>query len=226
MWRVARRAAVVARELSPTFVAADQAARRRSFILRTRAAAFAAHARVKIDVAPDAQIGRAVRVVFEPETNNVLHIGPRSLVADHVLIQLKGGSMRVGGDVQLRRGCIFNVAGDLSVEDDCILSWGTVVHCSTRIHVDSMVIIGEYSTLVDSSHYFTEPDAPVWHNVRTGSVDIGRNTWLGAKAVVARDAKIGSHCIVAANSVVVGEVPSGSLASGVPATVRPLSLPW
>lgn len=224
MLRRTRRRAL--RAVVNTSADAAAAMRRRAFIARTRAAAIAAHATVDLSVHPEAEVGRDVRVTFEPWSHNLLHVGPRSTLGDRLLINLHGGEVRVGDLVRIRRDCVFNVAGELVLDGDQVISWGTVFHCNTRVHLERMVIVGEYTTFADSSHRFTEPDAPILHNVRSGSIDVGRNTWIAAHAVVTRDAKIGSHCIVAAGSVVAGEVPSGSLASGVPATVRPLSLPW
>jgi acetyltransferase-like isoleucine patch superfamily enzyme len=57
-------------------------------------------------------------------------------------------------------------------------------------------------------------------------VRVGYNTWICPKVTLAKGADVGAHCIVASNSVVVSKVPDGSLASGVPAEVRPLPLPW
>ena len=65
------------------------------------------------------------------------------------------------------------------------------------------------------------------HNIQLGPVEIGNNSLIAAKATVARNSKVGDFCIVAGNSVVTGEVPSGHLASGVPAkVVKELDLPW
>jgi acetyltransferase-like isoleucine patch superfamily enzyme len=202
------------------------AARRRAFLARIRLAAEMAHATVELRIADDVQIGRGVRVTFEPWSRNALHIGPRGSLGDRVLIQLKGGTIRLGDLVEIRRDCVLNVAGNLVVEGDTPISWGSVIHCSSDITLHRMVGLAEQVTLADSSHYFTEPDEHFWHNVRTGSIEIGRNTWVCPKVTVTRDATIGSHCIIGAGSVVVGDIPDGSLASGVPATYRPLPLPW
>ena len=52
-------------------------------------------------------------------------------------------------------------------------------------------------------------------------------TSICSKATIARGARVGDHCIVAGNSIVTGDVPSGHMASGVPATVvREVPLPW
>ena len=214
------------RAVLPPAQALATTARRRAFIARVRVAAAVANASVDLTIAPDVFIGRDVEIVIEPWSHNVLQIGAQSRLDDRVLIQLKGGTIRIGDRVQIRRDCVLNVAGELTLDGDSPVSWGSVIHCSTRIHLERMVGLAEQVTLADSSHFFTEPDEHFWHNVRTGSIEIGRNTWLCPKVTVTRDAKIGSHCIIGAGSVVVGEVPAGSLASGVPATFRPLQLPW
>lgn len=224
--RLAGNAVRATRAIAPQTQAALQRARHDALVARIKTAAIWNNASVDVHIDPDVRIGRGVRVTFEPWTRNVLHVGPGSWIDDNVLIQLKGGSVEVGPRVQLRRDMVLNVAGKLVCEGDNVVSWGTVIHCSTDVLIGSRTIIGEYTTIADSVHYFTTPDDHVWHNVRTGSVAIGRNTWVCAKATLGRGADVGSHCIVGASSVVTGAVPDGSLASGVPAVVRPLSLPW
>ena len=143
-----------------------------------------------------------------------------------MLIQLKGGQVRIGENVELRRDVLLNIAGRLEVRGNNPTSWNTVIHCSNEVTLDEMVGIAEHVTIADSSHFFTTPDEHFWHNVRVGTVTVGRNTWICPKVTLARGAHVGDYCIVGSNSVVVGDVPDGSLATGIPATFRPLPLPW
>jgi len=54
-------------------------------------------------------------------------------------------------------------------------------------------------------------------------VTIGRNVWIGMRAIVLKGATIGDGAIIAAGSVVTGDIPGNVLAGGVPARViRPL----
>lgn len=216
----------VARRAAPTVTAARRRARRAAFLAQTRSAARMVRASVDLDVAEDLRVGRDVRVTFEPGSRNVLHVGPGSTFEDRVLIMLKGGSVELGPRVEIRRDVVLNVAGRLRVEGDTPISWGSVLHCSTEVVLEPMVGLAEQVTVADSSHYFTEPDVHFWHNVRTGTVRIGRNTWICPKATVTRGADVGACCIVGSGSVVTGRVPDGHLASGVPAVARPLPLPW
>lgn len=214
------------RRVEPHSTAAIRVARRAAFVARVKATAAWHDATVDVVVAPDVRIGRDVRVTVEPWTHNVLHIGSGSLLGDRVLIQLKGGEVLLADGVQVRQDTVLNVSGRLDCEGQNLISWACVIHCSNDIRIGRQTIIGEYTTIADSVHFFTTPEEDVYHNVRAGSVAIGRNTWVCAKATLGRGADVGSHCIVGSNSVVTADVPDGSLASGVPAVVRPLQLPW
>ena len=78
--------------------------------------------------------------------------------------------------------------------------------------------------MIDSSHVLGGPDGEWLHRIKTAPVVIGRNAWIGAKATIARGVHVGEGAVVAANSLVLKDVPPGQLASGVPAqVVRPLA---
>jgi len=222
----ARRAVLAARRVGARADPAFVAARRAAFVARVRAAAAGSHATVDLDIADDVVLGHRVRVTFQEWSHNVLRIGPGCRLEDGVLIQLKGGSVVLAERVELRRDVVLNVAGRLELQGDNPVSWNCVIHCSNSVTIAPLAGLAEQVTIADSSHYFTTPDQHFWHNVRVGSVSVGYNTWICPKVTLARGAAVGAHCIIGSNSVVVGVVPDGSLASGVPAEIRPLSLPW
>jgi acetyltransferase-like isoleucine patch superfamily enzyme len=51
------------------------------------------------------------------------------------------------------------------------------------------------------------------------SIEIGRNAWIGARAVLLAGAQIGDDAIVGAGAVVDFEVPPGAVAAGNPARI-------
>jgi acetyltransferase-like isoleucine patch superfamily enzyme len=217
--RLARRAALSADE-------ALRRVRRAALVAQVRKAAWQVGATVELDLASDVHVGAHIRVTVAPGTNSVLRLGAGSRIEDRVVIMLKGGQLLGGDRVEVRRDVILNLAGTLRIEGDTPISWGSVVHCSNDILLERMAGIAEQVTIADSSHYFTSPDDHFWHNVRKGSVRVGRNTWVCPKATLTKGADVGAHCIVGSGSVVTGVVPDGHLASGVPAAIRPLRLPW
>lgn len=51
-------------------------------------------------------------------------------------------------------------------------------------------------------------------------IKVGAGTWIGARALIMPGVTIGEGCIVAAGSVVTGNVPANALVAGIPATVK------
>lgn len=200
--------------------------RRRAVCLRTRAAAAWKRSSIELDIARDVQFGRRVQIWIPPGTSGCLSIGTGTRIDDDVRMLVQGGEIHIGPNSHVRRFTTLNVSGALHLAGDNLLSWGCVVHCAGQIDVGRNTIVGEYTTIVDSVHYFATPDAPVWHNTAVGTVEIGENTWIAAKATIGRGAKIGRHCIVGAHAVVTGAVPDGQLVAPSPSSGSALDLPW
>ena len=202
-------------------------ARRAVLVRRVRVLAAAADATVEVDVALDARIGRGVRVEVGPGTSNLLRLGPGVQVGDGVVLQLKGGQIDVGGWTDLRRGVVLNVSGRLRIGQSNLIGAGTTFHCAHEIVVGDRVGIGEYTTLVDTSHLHTEPGRPMVSDTVAGSVHVGDDVFVGTKSTLTRTCRLGDFCIVGAGSVVLGEVPGRTFVSGVPARhIRAVELPW
>jgi len=50
-------------------------------------------------------------------------------------------------------------------------------------------------------------------------IEVGNNVFIGARSILLPGVKIGDNCVIGAGSVVRGEIPSGTVAAGVPAKV-------
>jgi acetyltransferase-like isoleucine patch superfamily enzyme len=77
------------------------------------------------------------------------------------------------------------------------------------------VHIGDGTYLAFESVIFTHDMARALH-VHTY---VGRNCFIGARAVIMPGVKVGDHCIVGAGAVVTKDVPSGSIVVGNPAQI-------
>ena len=200
------------------------AGRVRWFTTRVRWSALLRHASVDLDVAPDVQLGRRVRVDLVPGTRSRLILRPGSRVQDDVLLWLRGGTIEIGSRSALRRGARLNSSGLLRVGADVIVSWGAVLHCAERLEIGDETLVGEYATLIDSDHRRTR-DQPMLHHVRSRPVVIGVSAWIGASAVVTPGVVVGDRSVVAARAVLTTDLPDQWLAAGIPARlVRELEL--
>lgn len=201
--------------------------RRVMFVARVRALAWWQRSKIDLQVAPDVRLARGIKVEVDPRIRMTVRLGPRTRIDEHVLLLFKGGTLDCGPGSWFRRDVIANVSGELVLVEGNIMSWGTTLHCAESVRFEPLASAAEHVTVSDSSHYFTTPDTFFYMNTRTEPVVIGANTWLCPKSTVTQGVRVGSHCIVASNSVVISDVPDGHLASGVPARdIRPLPLPW
>ncbi len=50
-----------------------------------------------------------------------------------------------------------------------------------------------------------------------GKIEIGNNVFIGADSILLGPVKIGDNCVIAAGSIVNKDIPTGSVAAGVPA---------
>jgi serine acetyltransferase len=106
-------------------------------------------------------------------------------------------ALRIGDRVMMRPFTKITVAGSVIIEDD--------------------VAIASFSSVSDvarlEEHYDqAELDRPV-------PVRIGRGTGIAERVAVLPGSTIGRHCFITSNSVVEGEIPDYSIATGVPARV-------
>ena len=58
-----------------------------------------------------------------------------------------------------------------------------------------------------------------------GNIVIGNDVWIGTHSVILSGAKINDGAIVAANSVVTGEIPAYAIVAGAPAKVLKYRFP-
>jgi acetyltransferase-like isoleucine patch superfamily enzyme len=93
------------------------------------------------------------------------------------------------------------------------LNYNVSITCLERIRIGAGTTIANNVVIVDHDHDYA-------HNgrfMKCAPVDIGRNVWIGANAVILKGVTIGDHAIVAAGAVVTKNVPEGAIVGGVPA---------
>ncbi|WP_237320865.1 DapH/DapD/GlmU-related protein [Streptomyces sp. JJ36] len=157
-------------------------------------------------------IGRGTRLAFPQGT---LFGTPWIELGDHCVI---------GRDVTLTAGMMPDL--DLGAEtvlrlgSGVVLGRGSHVIADTAITVGDDVFCGPYVYITSTNHSYDDPHTPVGRQwPRTAPVEIGPGSWLGAGAVILPGARLGRNVVVAAGSVVRGEVPDHAVVAGAPARV-------
>ena len=135
-----------------------------------------------------------------------------------------GEDTMIAADVTLSAGMVPNqeMMTDpvVIIGDRCLIGRGSAIVGHYRIDIGDDVFTGMNVYITDQNHGYEDPDTPIGiQDPHDDPVVIGDGSWIGSGAVVLPGARIGKHCVVAANSVVRGTFPSHSVIAGVPAKV-------
>ncbi len=130
------------------------------------------------------------------------------------------GSFHLGRSVCFRsfrtqtRIDVFKGAS-LNIGDGCFINDGVNICCSTAITIGPNTKIADWVVLYDTDFHPIQPTDPV----NSERITVGKNVWIGARAMILPGSTIGDHSIIAAGAVVRGHIPERSIAAGVPAKV-------
>jgi acetyltransferase-like isoleucine patch superfamily enzyme len=108
----------------------------------------------------------------------------------------------------------------LTIGDRCVIGRGSHIIAHQSITIGDDVWTGPYVYITDQNHGYEDPDVPIGRQFPVNRpVSIGAGSWLGAGAIILPGARIGRNVVVAAGSVVRGDVQDHCVVAGVPARV-------
>jgi acetyltransferase-like isoleucine patch superfamily enzyme len=137
------------------------------------------------------------------------------------------GDIILGEDVLVDGKCSFTFAARFTARPTLIVGDHTMIGHNCRFSVGKQITIGRYCHiasdvwLLDSSGHPSDPEArlaglpPSPEEVLP--VVVEDNVWIGSRSVVFPGITIGQGSIVAAASVVTGDVPPNTMVAGNPA---------
>ncbi len=119
---------------------------------------------------------------------------------------------------------------------------------------DCQIVIGQYTTIESAHLAVTEPNSKITIGedcmfsrdieFRTGDshtiidleskkrinpaqdIEVGNHVWIGARSIILKGARIGSNSIIGINAIVTSDVPSHSIAAGIPAKEIKNKIDW
>jgi acetyltransferase-like isoleucine patch superfamily enzyme len=150
-------------------------------------------------------------------------------------VNLKRGSkIRLGRSVTL---CNSGMANPLAEDGRCRLSTvdldaeliihdgvgmsSVIICCATRVEIGSGTIIGGGVMILDTDFHPRMPNGTWGTDPKTVSkpVTIGKNCFIGARAIILKGVTIGDGAVIGAGAVVTRNVPESATAAGNPARV-------
>lgn len=133
------------------------------------------------------------------------------------------GRIVVGSGVRLNSNwapleLVTGPHGSIEIADGVYINYGTLISAQSCVRIGANVMVGNYSIISDTEIPGIDmpPGAPELHS---RDVEIGDGAWLAARVTVLPGARIGAGAVIAAGSVVAGDIPAGAVAGGIPARV-------
>jgi acetyltransferase-like isoleucine patch superfamily enzyme len=105
--------------------------------------------------------------------------------------------------------------GHLRIGDHVFINDGVNICAAKNIVIGDHSIIADMVFVYDTDFHQVTPEAPK----TCQDIIIGRNVWIGARAIILPGVVIGDHSVVAAGSIVTKRVPPRSVVGGTPAKV-------
>ena len=110
--------------------------------------------------------------------------------------------------------------GTLWIGDGVVFGRDSTVNTYLDIEIGAASMIADWVYVCDFDHVHADIHIPIKDQGITKSpVRIGPDVWIGTKATVLRGTTIGHGCVLAAHTVVRGEIPPLSVVAGVPGRV-------
>lgn len=145
------------------------------------------------------------------------------------------GRLRIGGFVKLSRNATLRVIGDgriklgsgcsvssnarvsavnggtITIGNNTGIGYNNLVVSRESISIGDNVMLGPGVCIYDHDHVYKTKEIMRNAGYTTTPVIIEDNVWIGANAVILKGSRIGKNSVIAAGTVVKGEIPDNSL---------------
>ncbi|WP_436699593.1 acyltransferase [Nocardioides sp. BYT-33-1] len=154
--------------------------------------------------------------------------GPGACLAFPLSAVVNASAIHVGRDTLIGKYATLSVGygptqrvlptRGLVIGERCVLGARVCITAHESIEIDDDVWFGQDVFVSDASHGYEDPDVPIGRQFGAHRpVRVGAGSWIGHGAMILPGTTIGRNVVVAAGSVVRGEVPDHAVVGGVPA---------
>ena len=124
------------------------------------------------------------------------------------VLHAEGGNVFIGNKCNFRTGVhIRALGGVLRIGDFVFANNNVSITAFNKITIGNHVKLANNVVIVDHDHDYMNGN----EGYKVGSVVIEDGVWVGANSVILRDTHIGKNCVIAAGSVVKGNLPDNTV---------------
>ncbi len=135
------------------------------------------------------------------------------------LFSTKEGSINISENFGFGSYSIINaVGGNIEIGKACYINTFCKIISMKRIKIGNNVSIGSYVSIIDHDHdiKYLKYSTEFCKNYVKNSIAIGDNVWIADKVSILKNVKIGNNVVIAANSVVLKDIPDNCIYGGIP----------
>jgi acetyltransferase-like isoleucine patch superfamily enzyme len=153
-----------------------------------------------------------------------VRVGDRLVVDDNVVLDAKGASnegISIGDDVFVGRNTlIYCQNGDIEIGSNTNIGSNCQIFSSGHVSIGNDVLMAAYAYVIGGGHSYEQDDVPIIQQERVSKgIRIEDGVWIGAGVKILDGVSIGRDSILAAGTVVTGDVPAGAIVAGLPGKV-------
>lgn len=169
-------------------------------------------------------IGKGV----ELRNRRLIHFGKAVTLGSNVIIDglsyegvVLGDGVNIGAYTVIEAsGIITNLGKGIRVGNNSGIGGFSFIGGAGGVSIGNDVIMGQWVSFHPENHNFDLIDIPIrLQGVNRKGIVIEDDCWIGAKVTFLDGAHVGRGCVIAAGTVVRGEIPAYSIAGGIPAKV-------
>jgi acetyltransferase-like isoleucine patch superfamily enzyme len=154
-----------------------------------------------------------------------IHLGDNVTIDDNCVLDGRGADklgIVLGDNVIINRNCMLLAkAGPIKIGRRSSLGSNSVVVSMENVDIGESVLTGGGCYVSAGSYHFDKSDEAIMDQgaYSKGPIIIEDNTWFGTGVVVLDGVRIGQGAVLGAAAVAVKDIPSKSVAIGIPAKV-------
>jgi maltose O-acetyltransferase len=168
-------------------------------------------------------------VLFEQPKHRLVELGAG--VQFNVPIRGGTGSLRIGANTMFGYREAYRIgSGEIMLQTrgegaEIVVGANTgfnnnVVICATQsIRIGERCLIADGVAVYDSDFHELNPATRHTSAGVSAPVVIGNNVWLGSRAIILKGVTIGDNSVIGTMSLVTKDIPSNTVAAGIPAKV-------
>jgi acetyltransferase-like isoleucine patch superfamily enzyme len=131
-----------------------------------------------------------------------------------------GDNVMIGAYSIIRASLPANLGGGVRMGKDSSVDAYSFIGAAGNIVIGTNVIMGQHVSFHSENHNYGRTDIPIKNQgTRRLGIVIEDDCWIGSNTVFLDGSYVGRGCVIAAGSIVRGQIPAYSVAAGAPARV-------